>query len=110
MRNDDIPLDLATDNTGARDLSYNPEHHQKVKHIERRHFFVREAVENLQLNVPYVNTAHNLADFFTKALPPKLFEPLRNTIMNAPADCARVCVARPRPGSVYEGALMCDTQ
>ena len=78
------------------------------KHIERRHFFVREAVENLQVNVPYVNTAHNLADFFTKALPPKVFEPLRNTIMNAPSDYARVSVAPPKVGSVHEGALVSE--
>ena len=29
---DSAPTVLATDNTGARDLAYNPEHHQRVKH------------------------------------------------------------------------------
>ena len=41
-------------------LSYNPEHHERVKHVERRHFFIRECVENGQLTVPYVNTVDNL--------------------------------------------------
>ena len=54
-------------------IAYNPEHHQKVKHIARRHFFVRECVENNQIVVPYVNTVDNLADFFTKPLEGKLF-------------------------------------
>ena len=42
-----------------------------MKHIARRHFFVRECVENFQIEVPYVNTMDNLADFLTKAQPPK---------------------------------------
>ena len=80
----DAPVDLATDNSAARDLSYNPEHHQRVKHIERRHFFIRECVENMQLNVPFVRTADNWADMFTKPLCTRMFVPLRNAIMNVP--------------------------
>ena len=83
------PLDLSTDNTGARDLAYNPEHHQKVKHIERRHFFIRECVENMRINVPYVNTMDNYADFFTKPLSSKPFYAFRNVIMNVPPCSAR---------------------
>jgi len=76
------PTSQATDNTGARDLAYNPEHHQKVKHIQRRHFYIRECVENMQLTVPYVATADNMADFFTKALSSKEFFYFRDRIMN----------------------------
>ena len=39
------PIPLNVDNTGARNLAYNPELHQRTKHIDRRHFFVREMVE-----------------------------------------------------------------
>eukprot|EP00966_Prymnesium_polylepis_P264788 6116869-Prymnesium_polylepis.1 len=60
------PTSLATDNKAARDLAYNPEHHEKTKHIERRHFYVRELVENQELIVPFVATTANMADFFTK--------------------------------------------
>ena len=49
------PMKLYSDNQGAIDLAYNPEHHQKTKHIDRRHFYVRELVERGQLEVPYVN-------------------------------------------------------
>ena len=76
------PIELATDNTAARDLAYNPEHHEKTKHIERRHFYVRELVESGEMVVPYVGTADNLADFFTKPLPAQQFFPMRNAIMN----------------------------
>ena len=64
------------------DLAYNPEHHQKTKHIDRRHFDVRELVERDQLEVPYVKTAENLADFFTKPLAVKMFRAMRDRIMN----------------------------
>ena len=49
-------MTLSTDNTGARDLAYNPEHHEKTKHIARRHFYVREVVEEGMLRVPFVGT------------------------------------------------------
>ena len=78
----DPPTAVATDNTGAKALSYNPEHHEKVKHVERRHFYVRELVEDGLLTVPYVATTSNMADFFTKPLPAAQFYSLRNRIMN----------------------------
>eukprot|EP00965_Chrysotila_dentata_P117991 3900433-Pleurochrysis_carterae.AAC.1 len=70
------------DNKSAIDLAYNPEHHQRTKHIDRRHFFVREKVEAHDITVPFVKSADNMADFFTKPLPPRVFFPLRNLIMN----------------------------
>ena len=75
---------LLVDNKAAIDLAYNPEHHSKTKHIERRHFFVREKVEDHEICVPFVKTADNLADFFTKALDPAKFWPMRDAIMNVP--------------------------
>ena len=59
-----------------------PEHHQRTKHIERRHFYVREAVEKMEIRVPYVATCDNIADFFTKPLAPKQYFAMRNLIMN----------------------------
>ena len=73
---------MSVDNTAARDISYNPEHQNRVKHIERRHFYIRECVEDHKLSVPYVNTLDNLADFFTKPLEGKQFFHMRDIIMN----------------------------
>ena len=78
------PISLSVDNKAARDLTYNPEHHDKTKHIDRHHFRIRQLVESHRLTVPYVSTADNYSDFFTKALPNKLFYKLRSIVMNIP--------------------------
>ena len=78
------PPPLRLDNKSAIDLAYNPEHHSKTKHIERRHYFIRECVENGKLRVPFVPTADNVADFFTKPLTGKAFFDMRDKVMNVP--------------------------
>ena len=78
----DGPSNLSTDNQAARDLSYNPEHHSKTKHVQRRHFYIRDMVEALELRVPLVGTKDNWADFLTKPLEPKTFFAMRAIIMN----------------------------
>ena len=80
------PPPLRLDNMSAIDLAYNPEHHSKTKHIERRHYFIRECVENGKLRVPFVPTADNVADFFTKPLMGKHFFLMRDKVMNVPHD------------------------
>ena len=77
------PSPLRTDSKSARDVSYNPEHHDKMKHVQRRHFFVRDMVESFELEVPFVRTADNLADILTKPMKDaKQFHKLRKVIMN----------------------------
>ena len=85
VRRFDAPIELGVDNEAARELAYNPEHHERTKHIDRRHFFVREKVEEGVITVPYVNTDDNIADFFTKPLDAKKFRAFRDRIMNIPA-------------------------
>ena len=46
---------------------------------------MRELVEEQILRVPYVATAENLADFFTKSLNPVQFIAIRDKIMNVRA-------------------------
>ena len=79
---DEEPTPLGMDNQAGRDLAYNPQHHPRTKHIARRHFFIREKVEDHTLVVPFVRTVDNLADFFTKPLGAKTFFPMRDAIMN----------------------------
>ena len=78
----DEPIHLSLDNKAAIDSSYNPENHARTKHIDRRHYFIREMVEDNRIVVPFVPSDANLADFFTKPLNSKRFFELRNKIMN----------------------------
>jgi len=82
---DPEPLELHMDNKSAIDVAYNPEHHNAMKHVERRHFYVRELVEEHRLRCSFVVTTKNLADFFTKCLPAggdNGFFTVRDIIMN----------------------------
>ena len=76
------PIHLSVDNKAAIDSDYNPEIHSRSRHIERKHYFIRELVEMGRIVVPYVNSTDNLADFFTKPLKPSRFFALRDRIMN----------------------------
>ena len=76
------PTSVSTDNKGAHDLSYNPEFHKRTKHIQRRHFYVRDVVEAHELVVPLIKTDDNPADFFTKPVSSDKFFKFRAIIMN----------------------------
>ena len=76
------PMELFMDNQSGIDVAYNPEHHTRMKHVARRHFYVRELVEEGVLRVSFVGTADNWADFFTKPLQGQHFFRMRAVIMN----------------------------
>ena len=76
--------------------------HSRTKHIDRRHFFIRECVENMQLRVPFVKTADNMADFFTKPLPAKSFFRMRDIIMNVSARATHANEHLDRDGHAVE--------
>ena len=44
---------LWNNSASTRDVSYNPEHHDRMKHVQRRHF-VRDMVESFEIELPYV--------------------------------------------------------
>ena len=54
-----------------------------MKHVQRRHFFVRDMVESFEIEVPYVPTNENPADFFTKPLGLAKFIYFRDMIMGS---------------------------
>jgi hypothetical protein len=87
-------LELLMDNKAAIDVAYNPEHHTKMKHVARRHFYVRELVEDHRIRCTFVSTVDNLADFFTKPLKPPVFFAMRDKIMNVPVSEQRALCAR----------------
>ena len=64
----DKPGILYNDNSGAVALTRNTKHNSCVKHIDIKHHFIRECVENRDITVHHIPSADNLAGLFTKAL------------------------------------------
>ncbi|GKB41153.1 retrovirus-related pol polyprotein from transposon TNT 1-94 [Tanacetum coccineum] len=67
-------IPLYCDNKSAIALCCNNVQHSRSKHIDIRHHFIREQVENGVVELYFVTTDYQLADIFTKALPRERFE------------------------------------
>lgn len=63
-----FPQNVYVDNQGAISLAKNYVTSERNKHIELRHFFLREKVEEKLLIFTYVPSELNVADMFTKSL------------------------------------------
>ena len=73
-------MTLLCDNMSAINISKNPVQHSRTKHIDIRHHFIRDLVEDKVINLEHVNTENQLADIFTKALDTAQFENLRRRL------------------------------
>lgn len=71
---------LWCDNLGAKYLSANPVFHARTKHIEIDFHFVREQVAQKLLDIRFINSADQVADGFTKALPVVKFNQFRRNL------------------------------
>jgi hypothetical protein len=60
---------LHCDNQSCIALSSNPTYHQRTKHIDVQHHFIREKVESGDITLTYVPSEHMVADALTKPLP-----------------------------------------
>ena len=67
-------IPLYCDNKSAIALSCNNVQHSRAKHIDIRHHFIREQVENEVVELYFVETKYQLADILTKALPRERFQ------------------------------------
>ncbi|BFG37724.1 hypothetical protein CerSpe_239980 [Prunus speciosa] len=68
------------DNMSAINISKNPVQHSRTKHIDIRHHFIRELVEENVLSLEFITTEKQLADIFTKPLDNLRFETLRQSL------------------------------
>jgi hypothetical protein len=64
----DTPTDLFSDNQSAIQLARNGTSHARAKHIDIRHHFVREAIQDKIIWVQYIPTEEMTADSLMKAL------------------------------------------
>lgn len=73
-------MTLFCDNLSAINISKNPIQHIRTKHIDIRHHFIRELVEDKVITLEHVRIENKLADIFTKALDASQFEKLRGRL------------------------------
>ncbi|CAL2260321.1 unnamed protein product [Prunus armeniaca] len=68
------------DNTSAIAITKNHVHHHKTRHINRRFHFIRDALQNGEIDLLYYRTGEQNADIFTKALARDWFEYVRSKL------------------------------
>ncbi|GKC98797.1 hypothetical protein Tco_1169072 [Tanacetum coccineum] len=69
-----IAMSRCCSHKSAIALCCNNVQHSRSKHIDIRHYFIREQVEKGVVKLYFVRTEYQLADIFTKALPRERFE------------------------------------
>lgn len=79
------PTEINCDNKGAIRLALNPGTHQRTKHIDIRHHFIRELIDEKVISLQYIATKRQLADILTKGLPkPRHTENTRDMGIDGP--------------------------
>jgi hypothetical protein len=73
-------VSLMCDNTSAISVAKNSVFYEKMRHVERRHHFLRDHVEKGDIEMRYIDTERQLADIFTKPIDSSRFANLRGKI------------------------------
>jgi hypothetical protein len=73
-----VPVNV--DNKSAIALTKNPIGHQRTKHIDARHHFIRDVIEDGHVTIKWISGKDNIADMFTKALPRASFEEFKKRL------------------------------
>jgi hypothetical protein len=67
------PTEIYIDNRSAIALAKNPVYHERSKHIDTRHHFIREHMKNKEVELISCNTNDQVVDIFTKPLKGEIF-------------------------------------
>jgi hypothetical protein len=70
-------VSLMCDNTSAISIAKNLDFHKRMRHLERRHHFLRYHVEKGDIEMRYIDIKRQLADIFTKPLDSSRFAALQ---------------------------------
>ena len=77
----DTPAPLYGHDQGALAMASKPVAHKRAKHIETRHHFMRQLVEDKRIQLSYVSPKNNLAYIFAKNLPKIPFNELSSQVI-----------------------------
>jgi hypothetical protein len=76
-------VSLICNNTSAISVAKNPVFHKKMRHVERRHHFLRGLVEMGDIEMRYIDTERQMTDIFTKPLDASHFADLQGGLVFA---------------------------
>jgi hypothetical protein len=71
---------LYCDNKSAIAMSKNLVYHNRTRHIAIEHHFIREAIEEGEVELKFCKTEEQVADIFTKELLKEKFQQLREAL------------------------------
>ena len=77
---EEMPMKMYCDNKAAINISHNPVHHVRTKHVEVDKHFIKEKVEDGTICMVYVPTNKQVADVLTKRLSRRSFKQLINKL------------------------------
>ena len=82
IANKTMPLliTMKSDNNGAILMADHPTDHNRTKHIDIKHHFIRDHVRNKVIKIEYVETSKQLEDILTKTVKPAVFNNLISII------------------------------
>jgi hypothetical protein len=68
---------LMCDNASVISVAKYPVFHKRMRHVKRRHHFLRDHVEKGDIEMRYIDTERQLANIFTKLIDSSRFADLR---------------------------------
>ena len=74
------PTVLMCDNTSAIAIAKNHVFHQKTRHISRKFHFIRDTIQENEIELVYCKSEEQMADILTKALPKEKFNYFREML------------------------------
>ena len=79
---EEMPLRVHNDNQSAIAICKNEVLHDRVRHIDIKHHYIRDLIENKNLTIDWIPTADQVADIFTKPLKGQSFEKFKDKIVH----------------------------
>jgi hypothetical protein len=76
LNNSPTPIKVKCDNQGAIFMSDHSTNHNRTKHIDIKHFYIREIIKQNKIKIEYIPTKDQLADILTKATTTQVFKSL----------------------------------
>ena len=62
------PIRLYCDNKATCDIAHNPVQHDRTKHVKVDKFFIKEKLDEKNVELPKIRSKDQLTDIFTKAV------------------------------------------